>query len=77
MITNEFKEVWNALFKWGCQPVMDIKEDGTPTIWVIANKRELDVIAALANFPQILVSYSKEQNETYHIIKGVEVTLTH
>lgn len=76
MITKEFMEVWNSLVKWGLKPE-SIWRDDTAGIWVYVHDDELAAIAALADFPGMLISYNKEVNETYHIFKGVWVELAH
>ena len=76
MITKEFTEVWNKLVELGLKPET-IWRDNTIGIWVYVHDDELAAIAALADFPQMLISYNREVNETYHIVKGVWVELAH
>ena len=54
-----------------------IWRDNTIGIWVYVHDDGLVAIAALADFPQMLISYNREVNETYHIVKGVWVELAH
>lgn len=76
MITEKFTAVWNELVKWGFYPET-IYRNGELGIWVYVREDELGAIAALSGFPQIIASWNKDVNESYHLINGIWVEIAH